>query len=67
MNDLLITEHPRCSGQVFEQMKALETKDLGVVNKFMGLHISLDKEVDTFWTKGCPWIYVFKVCPGDDK
>nr|CCA21260.1 conserved hypothetical protein [Albugo laibachii Nc14] len=34
----------RCSGQVIQDMSALEIKDLGVVNKFFGLRISLDEE-----------------------
>ena len=46
MDDLLLTGASwDAVDKFFKEMSALEIKDLGVVNKFLGLRISLDEEV----------------------
>nr|CCA27352.1 conserved hypothetical protein [Albugo laibachii Nc14] len=46
VDDLLVTGTSRDAvDKFFKEMIALEIKDLGVVNKFLGLRISLDEEV----------------------
>ena len=43
VDDLLVTEHRMISSGNFSRTWSLEIKDLGMVNKFLGLRVKLDE------------------------